>query len=189
MSNINVNDKDDSELLALALTGQQSAFEVLAMRYRSLIYQTVYMHLHDASESEDVCQEVLMKILLKGHLFEQRSSFKSWLYKLTCNASLNYLRKLKRQPSTNHEDMMLEKTSLESPDRILEKQDCQAQIQKCIDRLPVKQRETFVLKMYCDLKLDQIAETVGANISTVKTNISIATKKFFDCMENDNEHE
>lgn len=189
MNHHSLKKKDDNELLNLALNGVESAFNVLALRHRSMIYQVVYRYIGEPSESEDVCQEVLMKILIKGHLFRRKSSFKSWLYRLTTNASLNYLRTLKRKTTTIQDPAMLELDDNETPEDLLKAKQCQDQIKHCLDSLPEKQKETLTLKFYAQLKLEEIAYTIGVSLSTVKTNVSIASKKFIKCMEQFNERD
>ena len=177
-----IKNKDDNELLELALQGSDTAFTVLALRHRSMIYQVVYKYIGEPSECEDVCQEVLMKILAKGHLFENRASFKSWLFRLTVNVSLNYLRTLKRI-NTNQEEYVLDQNDSNKPEDYIQAERTKKRIHDCLDTLPDKQKEALTLKLYADLKLEEIAGAIGVTLSTIKTNVSLASKKFVDCME------
>jgi len=177
----------DHELLAQALHGDERAFLMLAQRHKGMIYQIAYSYIKDKHETEDVCQEILLKIHQKGHQLNKACGFKSWLYRIAVNTSLNYLRVCKRLPKTNADMIDTEKATLTTPEEHIEKEQAKKKVQACIDALPEKQRIALILRLNEGLKLHEIAEITQSSLSTIKTNFSIALKKLKACVENQND--
>jgi RNA polymerase sigma factor (sigma-70 family) len=87
-------DKEDAELVALAKAGDSSALEALIEKNQMWIYNVALRMVGRPEDAEDVTQEVLVKVITKLSTFEGRSSFRTWLYRIVANHTLNMKRKL-----------------------------------------------------------------------------------------------
>jgi len=87
-------DKEDAELVALAKAGDSSALEELIEKNQVWIYNVAIRMVGRPEDAEDVTQEVLVKVVTKLSTFEGRSSFRTWLYRIVANHTLNMKRKL-----------------------------------------------------------------------------------------------
>jgi RNA polymerase sigma factor (sigma-70 family) len=87
-------DKEDAELVALAKAGDSSALEELIEKNQVWIYNVALRMVGRSEDAEDVTQEVLVKVVTKLSTFEGRSSFRTWLYRIVANHTLNMKRKL-----------------------------------------------------------------------------------------------
>jgi len=87
-------DKEDAELVALAKEGDSSALEELIKKNQVWIYNVALRMVGRPEDAEDVTQEVLVKVITKLSTFEGRSSFRTWLYRIVANHTLNMKRKL-----------------------------------------------------------------------------------------------
>ncbi len=87
-------DKADTELVALAKAGDSSALEELIEKNQVWIYNVALRMVGRPEDAEDVTQEVLVKVVTKLSTFEGRSSFRTWLYRIVANHTLNMKRKL-----------------------------------------------------------------------------------------------
>ncbi|MEM1452275.1 MAG: RNA polymerase sigma factor [Planctomycetota bacterium] len=85
--------QDDTELVRRAVDGELAALEELVVRHRAWIYNVALRMVWNAEDAEDVTQEVLLKAVTKLSTFEGRSSFRTWLHRLTCNHVLNMKRR------------------------------------------------------------------------------------------------
>src|ERR1051325_512429 len=82
----------DEELVPLAQAGNRDALEALVTRHQSWIYNIVLRMVYLPQDAEDITQEILIKLLTKLSTFEQRSSFRTWLYRISVNHVLNMKR-------------------------------------------------------------------------------------------------
>ena len=83
------------EALARAFqSGEKKAFDKLVLRYRDRIFNMCYRFLGDYQEAEDTAQEVFIKAYRSLKLFRFKSSFYTWLYRITVNTCKNKLKSL-----------------------------------------------------------------------------------------------
>src|SRR4051794_617020 len=87
--------KADLELVSEVKAGSQAAFSELVKRHQKGLFRLVWRVTRDQSLAEDVVQEAFVKAYQKINLFEERSSFKSWLYRIGINTAHNSLRSRK----------------------------------------------------------------------------------------------
>jgi RNA polymerase sigma-70 factor (ECF subfamily) len=73
----------DPELVAECRGGRQSAFGELVLRHQNRLFHSVRQLLHSSEEAQDVCQEAFLKAYQKLGEFEGRSSFYSWLFRIS----------------------------------------------------------------------------------------------------------
>jgi RNA polymerase sigma factor (sigma-70 family) len=86
-------DAADIELLAAIRGGSRQALEELVTRHQGWIYNIALRMVYHAQDAEDVTQEVLIKVVTRLSTFEGRSSFRTWLYRITVNHVLNMRRR------------------------------------------------------------------------------------------------
>jgi RNA polymerase sigma factor (sigma-70 family) len=83
----------DKALIAETMAGNKEALETLITRHRPYIYNIAWKFTGDADDAEDLCQEALIKIITNLGKFDQRSSFRTWAYRIVFNHFLNDQRK------------------------------------------------------------------------------------------------
>ena len=83
----------DSELVRLAQSGDELAFEALVVKYQRRIARHVARYVPIASDVEDVVQEVFIRAFRGLHSFRGDSAFYTWLYRIATNAALTFLRR------------------------------------------------------------------------------------------------
>lgn len=97
MDKMNTNILTDTELIALIIDGQQTHFfDVLYKRYYSKVLVKCYSLVKNSQLSKELAEDVFSKTYEKLHTFQHRSSFSSWLYSLTYNHCIDYLRLKKK---------------------------------------------------------------------------------------------
>jgi RNA polymerase sigma-70 factor (ECF subfamily) len=99
----------DFELVAHVCERDPGAFEQLSARYREEIYRHVLAILHDGSATEDVVQEVFLRVWMHAEQWRARGSFKAWLLRIATNLALNHLRTVRRrrlQPLEESADLL-----------------------------------------------------------------------------------
>jgi len=86
-------DASDRELLAHIRSGSRDALEELVARHQGWIFNIALRMVYSPSDAEDVTQEVLLKMLTKLSTFNERCSFRTWLYRIALNHVLNMKRR------------------------------------------------------------------------------------------------
>jgi len=159
---------DDRKLVERVLKGETEAFNLLILQWEKPIYNFILRLIGDREEAMDLCQESFMKAYRELATLKDRDRFSSWLYRIAHNTCYSRLRKdigktfVELQPDTG---------SHRSPIEI------GLAVEKALQHLPEEQREAVVLKVFHDLKFEEIAEIQSAPVSTVKSRLYMGFEK------------
>src|SRR5208283_5466764 len=103
--------EEERELVRLAQSGADTAFEELVRRHQQRVFALVGSILRKQEDVEDIAQQVFLKVYLSIKKFDQRAAFSTWLYKITVNECWDYLRKKKVRPLVYESDLSEEQVS------------------------------------------------------------------------------
>jgi RNA polymerase sigma-70 factor (ECF subfamily) len=84
---------DDRVLIERYLSGEESAMEEIMVKYQKSVYGLAYRLTWDKEESKDITQQTFTQVIKNLAKFRKESLFKTWLYKIAINLSLNYKEK------------------------------------------------------------------------------------------------
>jgi RNA polymerase sigma-70 factor (ECF subfamily) len=140
----------DTVLLTRFSAGDRSALDDLFRRYRSVAYRVAYRLLGHEADALDAVQDGFVNALTHLDRFGGRSSFKTWLLRVVCNAALDIGRQRKRDERIPQAPRELSPDHFgpddqEPADAGLERADLRRTIDAALARLPESQRQTFVL--------------------------------------------
>ena len=175
---------DDYELVKEFLSGSQQAFNNLARKYQEKIYWHARRILGDHDDAHDVVQQVLLVMYNKLDKFNFSSSLYTWIFKITYTRSLNHLkrRKLKRAVTFNFSND-IENTGYENVIDNLENKEEIIRMERIINKLPLKQREVFIMRNFDELSYEEISKITGKSVGTLKANYFHAFKKIKELMD------
>ncbi len=168
-------DSEDVRLMALVGAGDVTAFEELVERHQALVAGTVGRMLGNNSDTEDLAQQVFVRVWKSAKRYVPRAKFTTWLLKITRNLVFNELRRRKRHPVTSlqsepdGEEMQLKDERGSRPDAALLEAELQRTIEAAIAALPETQRMAVILRRYQDLSYEQIAEVLDQSVAAVKS--------------------
>ncbi len=126
--------------------------------------------------AEDLFQETWIRVLERGHQYDGRHEFSTWLYAVARNLTLDYLRK-KRPVSLDGLMEDEEHAPLEPADtrpmawEVMQQQEQAERVNAALVGIPVEYRETVMLRFQEGLALDEIATVTGAPLGTVKSRL------------------
>jgi RNA polymerase sigma-70 factor (ECF subfamily) len=181
----------DAELAVRIREHNADAFEELSARYREVIYRHVLSTIRDSDATEDVVQEVFLRIWTHAEQWNGRGTFKAWLFRIATNFALNYLRTLRRrkqQPLETSSDPLNEDDessipewmtnhALPGPEIIVEQGERSKLLQQLVNGLPEEKREVFRLIHDAEMETSKIAETLGIPEGTVKSRLHYANRR------------
>ena len=166
---------EDSEIVRLAclqLPYVTTAYEVLFHRYHNKLIQICYRYLDSTEEAEEAVNDTMLNVFNNLKRFEQRASFKTWIYRIAYNQALTRLRKKKLDQvdlDETHEEVS-DDTSDDSVDR-------SSQLNSMLERLGLEERSIVVFRIAGDLEFNDIALIVDQKLSTVKMRYKRALEK------------
>ncbi|HEX9076886.1 MAG TPA: sigma-70 family RNA polymerase sigma factor [Anaerolineae bacterium] len=173
---------DEQGFIRAAQKGDTAAFNQLVRAYQVLVYRTAYRVLGDAAGAEDATQDAFISAF--KHVKSYRGgSFKAWLMRIVTNACYDQLRVKQRRPTSSLDALLLDpdepapgldRAAPDSPQDAAERQELSTAIQKGLSTLPPDQRMTLVLVDIEGFSYEQVAESTGANVGTVKSRLSRA---------------
>lgn len=157
----------DQVLVEQAKKGDIEAFSELVKRHQKMLLRLGIRMTRELELAEDIVQEAFVKAYQKLHMFEERSSFKSWIYQITMNTAKNKLRK-KRYEHVDINNVSI--SAQASSEKKLCQEDLKVLILDEIDKLPKKQKMAVTLRIFDDLSFKEVAEIMGCPYDTAKAN-------------------
>ena len=173
---------DEKAIIEQVLAGDNNAFGVLVESYQTRVYNLALRMCGNEDDAFDLSQEAFFRAWRGLSGFQQESSFSTWLFRLTANVCLDWLRAKKRRPtvSLTTADDDGEETQLDipdpgkSPEELLMAAEDRAALTKAINALPVEYREILTLRAINDMSYTEIAEVLKLREGTVKSRLSRA---------------
>jgi RNA polymerase sigma-70 factor (ECF subfamily) len=168
----------DAELVKRCLAADAAAWEALLQSHTRKIYNLCYRFTGRPAESEDLTQEVFIKVFQTLRTFDAaQGTFGTWLSRVARNHLVDHYRRTKKDRITSSLDDELatfeEKPSPEvEPVAQLESRERRELLQRGLERLSPDLREAVVLRDLQDLDYDEIAQVLGVPVGTVKSRIN-----------------
>lgn len=172
----NVDPTSDNALMEQVRDGQVAKLAILFERHHVMLYNFFLRLTGRRGPSEDLVQDVFVRILKYRATYRSESKFTVWLYQIARNAHTDYLRKQK--PEVPLDEQYEEPAGNEAPpaDRLDAEVDA-ALLRRALDRLPLRKREILILSRYEDMKYKDIAELMDCSIETIKTSVHRAIRE------------
>jgi len=166
------------------INNKADAFQNLVEKYQTMVINTCYGFLHNHQDAQDVAQEVFIEVYRSIDKFRKESKLSTWLYRISTNKSLNYIRDNKKRSWFQSLDSLFEsdkvtnntRYSNESPQDVLENVEKSEIIKKAIDGLAKNQRIAFILYKYENLSYKEIALIMKTSLSSVESLLFRAKK-------------
>jgi len=169
----------DEELVKLYLESHNVAyFNIIYKRYSGKIFGKCLSLLKSESEAEDATQDVMMKILMNMAKFSGKSRFSTWIYSITYNYCIDFLRRKKKDPSVYVDDF------LENLDREEDVNDAfllemnVKRLKTILDEIPSGDRTILLMKYQDEMSIKEIGGILQKSESAIKMKIKRAKQKF-----------
>ncbi|MBQ1828553.1 MAG: sigma-70 family RNA polymerase sigma factor [Prevotella sp.] len=175
--------REDEKLLMQQLMDpatQRKAFERVVREYSEQLYWQARRIVLTHDDADDVIQNVFLKAWTHLDDFHQDSRLSTWLYRITINESVDFVRRKKNKSvvSTDQEETGIANMLL--ADNYFDGDETQALLQEAIAQLPDVQRTVFNLRYYDDMKYSDMSELLKTSEGSLKASYHIAVKKISD---------
>ena len=168
----------DRQIIDLYREGScEKAFNLIVEQYTERLYWHIRRFLCNHEDTNDLLQDVFIKIWAALPSFRGESQLFTWIYRIATNEVLNYLRKQRFKALVSFQDVteILEKKIDE--DARFNGNEIQRELLKALQRLPEKQRIVFSLRYFDDLTYEQISEITNTSVGALKASYHYACNK------------
>lgn len=167
---------EERELIVRLIVSDEAAFEKIYFRYVQKAYGFAYHYLKNASEAEEVIQEVFTKIWENRHNINPDMSFNGYLLTSVKNAVFNENRKKMYHRTYVSEVLQYLQTHVKNTEETITYDEIEKIINKTIEQMPPKRQEIFRLCRMEGMSHKMISETLGIAEKTIETHIRLALK-------------
>ena len=181
--------QEEQEIIQRVLSGDTEAFEALVLEHQNKVYSLALRMVGNEEDARDMAQEAFIRAFNSLTGFRGDSKFSVWLYRLTSNICIDFLRSRAKKRTismTWTDDEGEDAGELEIPDerfmpeQSLERASVRESVQRGLDSLSPQYREILLLREINGLSYDEISEALGIEPGTVKSRIFRARKKLCD---------
>jgi RNA polymerase sigma-70 factor (ECF subfamily) len=174
----------DNDIIQLYCSGrQEEAFNGIVKAYTERLYWHVRRFLYSHEDTNDLLQDIFIKIWTALPTFRGDAKLYTWLYRIATNEVLNHLRKkrfkalISLESATGIADKMIDDDAHFNGNQL------QRELHKAIQRLPEKQTVVFSLRYFDEMKYEDISEITGTSVGALKASYHHAYSKVKDEMQ------
>lgn len=168
---------DDRDLALMRRIGQgdHAAFAELVEIHQHAVVGTVTKMLGNATEAEDVAQQVFVRVWRSAIRYQPSAKFTTWLFTITRNLVFNEIRRRQRKPAVSldeREEQQAGSVATDGemkPDESALLAELETAVDTAIQRLPEKQRMAVILRRYQEMAYEDIGEILGLSLPAVKS--------------------
>lgn len=158
------------------MPNNQILFERLYHEHKTLVYNVALHYLQSIEDAEEVTQDVFVKVYHSLENFNQKASYKTWIYRISINQCLDFNKRKNSQKrfyifgkKSQNEQEYLNTSTFEHPGILLENQEDAAILFSVINTLTDNQKTAFLLSKLNGMSNPEIAEIMQLSISSVES--------------------
>lgn len=161
----------EADLVVRARNGDRAAFRSLVERHMRGAYDVAYRFTKDHEAAEDLAQEAFVRVYASLDSFRGDAGFRTWLYRIVVNLSLNRVKELQRR--RKHEVRSLSGSVAVSDDlaHAAQRTNVSAHLERALHELPTMQRAVLILRHVDGLTTKQVSRILRCSEGTVKTHL------------------
>jgi len=177
---------EETELVRRARSGDLQAYDELVKRYQERIYATIYHMTSNHEDANDLAQESFIKAFQALKSFKGGSSFYTWLYRISVNKTINFLKQRKNRThmslndldfNAEHDPDLMALISDNTPRRAAGLTELQEKLNAALMKLSEPHRLVIVLHDVQGQSHEEIAKVMDCNIGTVRSRLFYARQQ------------
>jgi RNA polymerase sigma-70 factor (ECF subfamily) len=181
-SNVNVTELDsDQNRMLKVKSGDQVAFNELYEAHKGAAMSFVYQMLRNSNLTEEITQEVFLRIYRDREQYVPTASFRTYLFTIARNLCLDHLRSAKSKEVLLDADQLAQLESVDEAPTFERAE--KEQIEDCLKQLKVEEKECLLHRTVSELSYEEICEVTGLSLAAVKTHIFRGKKNLANCVQ------
>lgn len=180
---------EDDQYVKRAITGDQDAFKMLMNKYQKPLYYHIVKMVKNNEQVEDIIQESFLKAFSNLDSYNTNYAFSTWLYRITTNHTIDYLRKKKLQTTSINEpvrakdgEMQFQIVGNSETDRKIIRKERKKILSEAIENLPEKYREVIQMRHLEEMSYQEISDELDLPLGTVKAHIFRAREMLYKAL-------
>ncbi len=176
-----------SRLISDCIAGDEAAIEMFVHQYETSVFRLALSIVGDPAEANEVTQETFLAALRSLPSYQEKQSFKAWLYTIAVNHSRSHLRKhqvRERLRTTLTAIFQVEAQKQASPEESLIQNEKETQLWNALNGLDERYRTVVVLRYFHDLSVAEISEILAINEGTIHSRLHGAREKLRAALKN-----
>lgn len=165
-------ERSDDDLMRLARAGTRGAFEALVRRHQTQTLRLCYRYLGSSALAQDAAQNTLVELHRYLPRYEPRGQFPALLRRI----ALNQCRMLVRSARHGLPEVDVP-SSVDDPESEILRAERQRELARALAKLPERHRRVVALRFGADLSYQEIADTIGSPVGTVRSRLFDGLKK------------
>lgn len=155
----------------------EAAFNAIVATWSERLYWHLRRFTCNHEDTDDLLQDVFMKVWKALPSFRCDSQLFTWLYRIATNEALNYLRKNRFKAVLKAESLETLLNNQIDEDVHFNGDELQREVQKAINMLPDKQKQVFIIRYFDELPYEQISEILDTSVGSLKASYHHAYNK------------
>lgn len=177
--------ENEKVLIDRCKNGEIQAFEELIRGYEKKVFNIVFRIIGNYDDAQDISQDIFVKVFKSIRNFKEKSSFYTWLYRITVNECMDIIKKRKKAsvysldtPIESDGDQITRdiKDSSESPEEKIERKELRSYIEEALNSISHEHRVMIILRDMQGFSYEEIALITKCPEGTVKSRINRARK-------------
>jgi RNA polymerase sigma-70 factor (ECF subfamily) len=176
----------DTELLAMFRepATKDKAFSILVKKYQERLYWHIRRMLVDHEDSNDVMQNVFIRVWNALANFREDAQLYTWLYRIATNECLSFIEKQKKKGTLSLNELESGLSNKIRADKDFDGSKLEWKLQLAIQQLPEKQRVVFTLRYYDEMPYEEMSRVLETSAGALKASYHHAAKKIEDFILN-----
>jgi len=177
---------DDRELILRLREQDLEALGELFEKYRHQVYRTALAIVRDPYVAEDILQDAFLKLHVYAHRIDPERPLMPWMYRVTANLCYTFVtRNQNRRADIEQVTDQLVTLPKHAPDHLTEKQQLKQNVREAIEGLSSNQRIVIILHYLANTNIQEIAETLGCPVGTIKSRLHYARENLRNKLSNE----
>ena len=165
-----MNEPDDTKLMERCKNGDRQAFEMLLARYEKPVFNAAYRMLNSPDDARDVTQTVFLKVFEHLDQYDPKYRFFSWIYRITLNESINWLKKTNRLDALDGDTV----DTASGPEQEASNEQLSEGMQAALMTISPDYRAVIVLKHLLGCSYQEISDVLEIPETKVKSRLYTA---------------
>ncbi len=166
--------QNETEFIELLKQGEETSWRELVEEFKDKVFKTALSYIPFADEAEDLTQDVFVEVYKSIQNFRGDSSLSTWIFRITVNKAINYLKKNKKHHmSRSVEDYDVfepsESEITSDASEIFQQKEYRRIIQQAIRDIPERQASVFVLHKIEGKSYKEISDILNISVSSVES--------------------
>lgn len=170
----------DKFLVKESIAGNPAAFSTIMFLYKKRVEAVGKRFFYNQNDIDDFVQEVFIKVFNSLSTFKGESKFSTWLTRIAFNTALNSKTRTKTADTLDAAESDNLPSGYDSPEEAEMKRITKLAIQQSVKELPEKYAQCVEMYFFMDMSYEDISETTGIPVNTLKTHIFRAKKILYE---------